>query len=327
MHKQFVKHRILALVFFLLYVLAMFGCTHRPAVFLPPIYEERAPLIIGVAHYVNYNEINIDSLLTVIINNSDIASGVITAPFNKDIVDIIIEVNNLTIQKKTDKIFPKRFIVKGELAISVYTQDNKLIKTYTSSTEKKIMSFNPFSHDLKLKMVLSELIIDILDDMENDFKNMTFSVRHKKLLDKKREVFTLITQEYPTLTDFNKRDLFVKTVFKGRVPPYEIRMELKNKNKILVSSKLYFVNIRNVSDKKMWFYKNCFSCSDLPFNTSLHYELTTMDIMGNHNCITDGELKTISKGLFRLKRVEIITQGAIITVFGTLITLTILYSL
>ncbi|MCK4575859.1 hypothetical protein KAU34_05595, partial [candidate division WOR-3 bacterium] len=66
--------------------------------------------------------------------------------------------------------------------------------------------------------------------------------------------------------------------------------------------------------------------AEIPLNDFLEYRIISKDIMKNENVVEKGNLRTISKGLFRLKQTEVLTHGVILTTFSGLVLIMFLYS-
>jgi len=328
--KEYEPHSFKIGFIFILLVLAIVGCRQITKTILPPIYENKYPLIIGILDSRDEKYKEVDSLLINIITNSKLASGVLNEPFHREMVDVIMRVKDVSIKEERKGFFPSRCKLKGKLSIDVLRQDGKTVKTYTVEREIETRSCNPFSMGCENKLLLSDLIITVIEEITADNEGKKFEIVHR-IFEERKRAHSSATLLYPILTDFNRKKLSVITTFIGNVPPNEVRFVMSEKGSLyeepFLSEELYFNRIENIGKQKKWSYHREFNKKGIPLNTKFEYVILTKDVVRSEDVITKGELKTISVRLFRLKQIEVLAHGTIITTFGGFIVLMFLYSL
>ncbi len=301
------------IVMFMLVVLYLSGCANIPKKFLPPIYEKRYPLIAGVQTSRDIAHTRIDSMLVDIIAKSELTSGVLNEPFDKEMVDIVIEVIDFSLSKKEGGE------IQGRLSLDILTPDGNPMKTFNAEAISKETEF-----------LLFDLLTIALDKMAFYLEEVTIEPHHK-IFKEKKVATSDITLHFPTLTDFRRKTILVKTAIQGNVPPKEVKIVLNEKNQVIEvpfhSQELYFEHLKNIDAQKEWLYSGNVNSKNLSFNTLIEYSILSSDIMGNEDILKKGELHTISKGLFRLKQAEVLAHGTIITTAGGLVVMMLLYSL
>jgi hypothetical protein len=95
----------------------------------------------------------------------------------------------------------------------------------------------------------------------------------------------------------------------------------------IFSSQLFFERSRSINGSREWLYELQLADRSLPFNRTLLYEIESIDAMGTRDIVSSGNYKTISREMFRLKQAEVLTHGTIITAFGGLFVVMMLYSI
>ncbi|MCK4234055.1 hypothetical protein KAX75_06470 [candidate division WOR-3 bacterium] len=302
------------------------GCAHSPKRFLPPISENKYPIIVGIISSKDESQIDINSVLVNIISNSGLTAGVLNEPFNKEMVDVIVAVKNVSISKTKSGIFPWRWRVQGELSLDVFDYDDNLIGSYIVKESREGKSFLPIFINYEIDILISELVINAIENFALDLENRKIEAHHTVVKEEKVSKSDVIIH-YPVLTDFRRKTISVKTTLQGNVPPDMVEIEIsKNNNAPFLTQQLYFSQVKNINNHKEWLYCADIINAEIPLNDFLEYRIISKDIMKNENVVEKGNLRTISKGLFRLKQTEVLTHGVILTTFSGLVVIMLLYS-
>ncbi len=312
-------------LFFMLLVIAS-GCAHLPKSVLPPLYENRYPIIVGVQSSQTKMKATIDSLLVSILSNSGIVAGVVKEPFDKKTIDIIMSVEDISVSKKSGGFLSSNWEVSGSLTIDVNDAKGNHIKTYHAETKKTGASFPLFARYDVMPLLFSDLITRILDDLNDDFERNEPNITHITITELK-EGTSEANLLYPILSDFRRNLIRINAEFHGSIPPERVTVSLSKNSEPFLEQELYFRIMRGGDVKKTWLFSRDISDISIPFNKNINYQILVKDAMGNEDILSKGTLRTISKSLFRLKQIEVITQGAIITSFGGLLVVVLMYSL
>jgi hypothetical protein len=313
-------------IFLMLFLVYLYGCAHSPYKVLPPIYEADYPIIIGVTDSEQQYNVDIDSFLVDIISSSNLVSGVLSEPFDKSIVDILLSVEDVSIKTEKKGFFPLRWVTKGSMCLVVSDTENKRVKDYSSESKREGSSWNPLCRNFETKLLIIDLITDILDDILSDFEDETINPTHRIVKENKSTTID-INVRYPTLTDFRRKRIDIITSLTGEIPPsdVDVRLDLIGRD-VVIDKKLYYEHLRSINNKKVWTYKGMVE-SYLPPSITIEYEAKYSDTMGNNKIFSKGELKTISSSLYRFKQAEILMHGTIISTFGGFVIVMLLYSL
>lgn len=313
-------------IFLVIFLIYLYGCAHSPDRVLPPIYEADYPIIIGVMDSEKQYDVDIDSLLADIISSSNLVSGVLIEPFDRNITDILINIEGIEIETEKKGILPLRWVTKGSMSLVVNHTKNDQSKTYNSNSKREGSSLNPFSNNFEKNLVITELITNILDDVLEDFEDETIEPSHRIVKESKSTIFD-INLRYPTLTDFRRNRIDIMTSITGEVPPSDVNVKLDFQDRdIYINKELTYEKSNSINNKKKWIYKGIVE-RYLPASTKIEYEAEYSDVMGNSEIFSKGELKTISTNLYRVKQAEVIMHGTIISTFGGFFVVMILYSL
>ncbi len=312
-------------LFFMLLVIAS-GCAHLPKSVLPPLYENRYPIIVGVQSSKIKLKPTIDSLLVSLLSNSGIVSGVVKAPFDKKMIDIIMSVEDISVSKKSGGFLSRNWEVSGSLTIDLNDAKGNHIKTYRAETKKTGASFPLFPRYDVMPLLFSDLITRILDEVNDDFEGNEPEITHINITEHK-EGTSETNLLYPILSDFKRNFIRINAEFQGSVPPERVTVSLSKDIEPFLQQELYFRIMKGEAVEKKWLFSRDVSDISIPFDKNINYQILVKDAMGNEDIISKGTLRTISKSLFRLKQIEVITQGTIITSFGGLLVVLLMYSL
>jgi hypothetical protein len=167
----------------------------------------------------------------------------------------------------------------------------------------------------------------IIDEMDEDFQEEEPLVIHA-MMDEEKSFRGDAYLEYPTLSHFSRNRIFAMAKIEGEIPLSEVRLRvMTGEGADLFTQQMYYEGGREVNGHKDWLYKLHVEDQMLPFGKKLLYEIESIDAMGAHDNISDGTLHTISRGMYRLKQAEVLTHGTIITAWGGLFVVMLLYSL
>lgn len=201
------------------------------------------------------------------------------------------------------------------------------MKTYTAGTFREGKSFNPFSRNYETEFLLSELVTIAPDNIASYLESEKVKMHHK-IIKEEKVAKSDVTVPYPTLTDFRRKTVSVKTAIQGNVPPDEVKIVLNKSNEEpFLTQRLYFDKLRNIDGHKEWFYSSEVNNKKIPLNALIEYNILSKDIMGNEDVVGKGEMRTIADGLFRMKQAEVLVHGTIITSFCGIFIVMLLYSL
>jgi hypothetical protein len=305
----------------------MCGCAHLSERAIPPMFEDRHPFIVGVSDSDKSAYPGVNTLLLKVITNSGLASGVVNEPFDKELVDVIVKIEELSLKEIKSGFIPKRMVVEGSITIDFFNSSDSEIGSYTAEGIRERSSMNPFSSDYESDYLLTELISDVLDDFADDIEENPVSLTHKEVKEEKvgRVHVGLL---YPILTEFRRNTLKAEASIRGKIPPSLVEISLSQGNgEVFVTEEFFFTEIEESDGLKEWSYNIHMGKNILPLGSEIKYEVSSHDVMGNYCTVRKGEFRTISKGFFKLKQVEAITHGALITTFGGLAMVMLLYSL
>jgi hypothetical protein len=312
---------------FIVLFCAAIGCSHSARRILPPIYEQYYPCIVGIRSYEGERGTDIDSMLTAILIASSFAAGVVEEPFDNAMIDIILAVDEFNACIKRSGFLPVRYEIEGELVIQLMHPNGDPIERYSANGKTEQSSLNPFCRCNSDNMLFTELITSIIDDIDDDFHEEQPAIIHT-FTEEEKTLSGTAQIEYPTLTHFSRNGVYATATIRGGIPLSAVTLRVSERyGDSLFSHQLYYEKTCSLNGRKEWLYE--LHCEDrcLPFSKQLSYEIESIDAMGKRDAISSGMLTTISEGMFRLKQAEVLAHGTIVTAFGGLVVVMMLYSI
>ncbi len=313
------------LIFMLL--LLIVGCSHNARKILPPLYEEYYPFIVGVRSYESESSMNIDSMLTGILLASHFAAGVIEEPFEDSMVDIVLVIESMNTTKRRSGFLPVRFTVEGELILKLAHPDGSMLNRYSAQARVEQSSLNPFCQRGGENVLLAELLTSVIDEMDEDFQKEPPEIIHEAFKDEKSfEAETRLT--YPTLTHFSRHGVHANAHIKGLVPISEVQLNVFDMGgDSVLSQQLFFEKVNLINGEREWFYQLDMGNVGFAPGKALSYEMISIDAMGKRDKVSAGTLQAISNRIYNLKKAEVIAHGTIITAFGGLMIVMMMYAI
>jgi len=305
----------------------IFGCASTSNKILPPIYDVRHPFILGILDPLNPKDSTVTSILVDIVGKSELVSGFLCEPLDKSQVDFFLRVDKFAVKKRKSGLLQTKCENHGSLVVSLLDPEQIPLANYEENGTWGNRSFNLFSTNEGIEFLTSSLVTRVLDRVSEDLEGGLVKFNHR-IEKEDKELKYGVTFKYPDIKHFKRRSIHIKSKLLGTQPPEDVNLELINGGgNRKVSHKLYFESLRNVTSGKEWSFVKEVSLSEIPFNTKLYYRVVSSDIEGNKFELAKGNFKTISSELFRLKQVEVLTQGTIITSFAGLFVVMIMYSI
>lgn len=303
------------------------GCSHSTRQILPPLYEEHYPIIVGIRSYDSKGGTDIDSVLTSILIGSDFAAGVLEEPFENVMVDIVLEIEEYNTSIEKSGFLPLRYEIESDMVMKMLHPNGDLIKRYSSKGRVEQRSLNPFARYSGDEVLCAELLTSIIDDIDEDFQKKEPEIVHSPWSDEKSfETETRLV--YPTLTHLSRNGIYAKANIKGKVPPRRVTLNVVDSGgDSLLSHQLFYETTRNLNGSREWLYQLHLNDISMPFSRNIGYEIVSIDAMEEKDALAMGRLQTISNGMFRLKQVEVIAHGTIITAFGGLMIVMMMYAI
>lgn len=303
------------------------GCTQKARQVLAPLYEQHYPFLIGVRSYENKEVADIDSLFAAILIGSGFSAGVVEEPFDDAMVDFILAIDTLSVSARKSGFILKRVELRGELLVRMFTRDGDVLREYGSKAQVETSSLNPFCSCRDYRVLCGELITSIIDEIDEDFQQDAPAIVHGEMEDDK-SFASNVNLSYPTLTYFSRNGISATASISGRIPLRTVTIHVTARNgDSLFTRPLYYEGSRLLNGRREWLYGLYPGDTRLPFGERLSYELSCIDATEKRVAISRGALQTISGGMFRLKQAEVLTHGTIITAFGGLFAVMLLYSI
>jgi hypothetical protein len=303
------------------------GCARSTKHILPPLYESQYAVVVGIESSGEGETREVSTMLASIAMKSGFTAAVLEQPFDAEMVDLVLRVREVSIVPRTYGFIPRRIEFKGMLFVQLMDNKGSVIKDYRTQGTIEQSSLNPFGGSGDAKLLIVEMITSILDDLDDDMQEEAPRVVRRKVNDESR-IESKVELSYPILSDLRRNEIHAHTRIQGILPPRKVTLHvLDRQGARSVSQQLYYDAVARRNGTSQWDFSATTGTHSIPFASMVHYEVEITDVDGISRIVSEGSLKTVSKGMYKIKQAEVLTHGTIFSAFGGLVLVMLLYSL